>query len=97
MTQFLWLFRVLGPAALCPTGTAAAIFTPVQDGGHKLSVLFFCALPADREFPALGAGKSVFLGVILHVLNAAYLLLKLLCSLLVVVGGLYKAHLAILF
>ena len=78
--------RILGPAALCPAGTTAAIFAPVPGGGHKLSVPHFCGLPPQMQLPALGAGEAVFFGVIFHVLNAAHLLAKLARLLLVIVS-----------
>ena len=86
----------LGPAALCPVWAPTTIFTPVPGGGHKLSVLYFCGLPPQVQLPALYTGKTVFFWVIFHVLDAAHLLAKLACLLLVIVGGLYEAHLAIL-
>ena len=93
--ELLGPVRILGPAALCPAGTAAAILTPVQGGGHKLSVLHLRCLPPQIQLPSLGAGEAVFFGVIFHVLNAAHLLLKFPGPLLLVVGGLYEAHLAV--
>ena len=94
--DLLGLIRYLGPAALCPVWAPTTIFTPVPSGGHKLSVLYFCGLPPQMQLPALYTGKTVFFGVIFHVLNAAHLFAKLACLLLVIVGGLYESRLAIL-
>ena len=52
--------------------------------------------PSQMQIPALYTGKTVFFGVIFHVLNAAHLFAKLACLLLVIVGGLYESRLAIL-
>src|SRR5699024_3945828 len=94
--DFLGLVQILGSAALYPAGTLAAIFTLVPGGGHKLPVLHFGCLPSQVQLPALCAGEAVCFWVIFHIFNSSHLFAKLARFLLVVVGGLYEAHLAIL-
>ena len=94
--ELLGPVRILGPAALCPAGdsrcnphTGTRRWTQaVRPATSVVSRLRYSFLP-------WGAGEAVFFGVIFHVLNAAHLLLKLPGPLLVVVGGLYEAHLAV--
>ena len=57
--DLLGLVLVLGPVALWPAGTAAAIFAPVPGGGHKLSIPHLRCLPPQRQLPALYTGKTV--------------------------------------
>ena len=95
--NLLGLVQILGPAALYPAGTFAAIFTPVPGGGHKLSVLHLRCLPSQAQLSALCAGEAVCFGVIFHIFNSPHLFAKLARFLLVAVGGLYEAHLATAF
>ena len=93
--NLLGLLQVLNSAALRLVRTAAAAFTPVLGGDHKLSVLLF-SLASESAF-ALYACKAILFRFVFHIPNPPHLLLKFLCLLLVAVGGLYEAHLAILF
>lgn len=91
--NLLGLLQVLNSAALRLVRTAAAAFTPVLDGDHSPMLLF--SLASESAF-ALYACKAILFRIVFHIPNPPRLLLKFLCLLLVAVGGLSEAHLAIL-
>lgn len=90
------LIRILRSTILCPVRTAPATFALISGGGDKPAVFCFRTLPAKSQFSALGAGKTVFLRIVCHVSHPANLFSKLFTLLLVVVGWLYEASLAVL-
>lgn len=92
--DLLRLVRSFGSTALCPVRAAAAVLASLLGVGHNMSIPNLCGLPSQLQLSALYAGKAIFFGVLFHILNSSHLLLKFSFLFLVVVGGLYEAHLA---
>ena len=95
--DLLGLIRILCMAAGISAGTVTAILTAIPDCGDDLAALPFRRFPAQRQFPACGAGKAFLLRIVLHIFDFADLLLEFLRFLLLVIGRFHEAHLPVFF
>ena len=66
----------LSSCAVASAGTIAAILTAVPRSQDHMAVFDLCAFPTQRQLPPLRTEKAVFVLVVTHVLNSAYLLLE---------------------
>ena len=91
------LIRIFCLAAGAASGTVLTILAAVMSSSDKVPILPFCIFSPKRQLSAFCADKTIFFGIVDHILNAPNLLLELFGFLCFVVGGLNKAELPVFF